>query len=46
VILTRLNISPRHFQLSPWNMLDLTPQGHPNWCAKLEYPERSQASRA
>src|ERR1700689_1434270 len=31
---------------SLWNLLDLTPQGRPNWYAKLDYPERSQASRA
>jgi len=29
-----------------WNMLDLTPQGRPNWYTKLDYPEKSQASRA
>src|ERR1700689_1629858 len=31
---------------SLWNLLDLTPQGRPNWYARLRCPERSQASRA
>ena len=31
---------------SLWNMLDLTPQGRPNWYAELDYPERAQASHA
>jgi predicted dithiol-disulfide oxidoreductase (DUF899 family) len=31
---------------SLWNMLDLTPQGRPNWYTKLDYPEASKASRA
>ncbi|HXN98653.1 MAG TPA: DUF899 family protein [Candidatus Acidoferrales bacterium] len=31
---------------SLWNLLDLTPQGRPNWYAKLDYPEKAQASHA
>ncbi len=31
---------------SLWNLLDLTPEGRGNWYAQLEYPTKSQASRA